>query len=221
MQSNSPRSRDYFITINQGAKSYDEALEIVKSLNTKLYAAIYHDKDILQEKDENGVITEKPKKKHLHIVLELKNPTSFNSIQNKFEGAHIETPRYKKSAYQYLIHNSPRSKEKYQYSPDEIISNDLKAVKFYIESEDYEIFKENMWLRYIYKESDIKNANNEETIKNILLTNFIEKMLRMKINKEFIMSYCVSVLTKKNIEPEHIEDIKNEIKEKVAKYKYN
>ena len=79
----------------------------------------------------------------------------------------------------------------------------------------------NMWLRYIYKESDIKNANNEETIKNILLTNFIEKMLRMKINKEFIMSYCVSVLTKKNIEPEHIEDIKNEIKEKVAKYKYN
>ena len=149
MPSNSPRSRDYFITINQGAKSYDEALEIVKSLNTKLYAAIYHDKDILQEKDENGVITEKPKKKHLHIVLELKNPTSFNSIQNKFEGAHIETPRYKKSAYQYLIHNSPRSKEKYQYSPDEIISNDLKAVKFYIESEDYEIFKENMWLRYM------------------------------------------------------------------------
>lgn len=149
MPSNSPRSRDYFITINQGAKSYDEALEIVKSLNTKLYAAIYHDKDILQEKDENGVITEKPKKKHLHIMLELKNPTSFNSIQNKFEGAHIETPRYKKSAYQYLIHNSTRSKEKYQYSPDEIISNDLKAVKFYIESEDYEVFKENMWLRYV------------------------------------------------------------------------
>lgn len=149
MPSNSPRYRDYFITINQGAKSYDEALEIVKSLNTKLYAAIYHDKDVLREKDENGVITEKPKKKHLHIMLELKNPTSFNSIQNKFEGAHIETPRYKKSAYQYLIHNSPMSKEKYQYSPDEIISNDLKAVKFYIESEDYEIFKENMWLRYM------------------------------------------------------------------------
>ena len=149
MPSNSPRYRDYFITINQGAKSYDEALEIVKSLNTKLYAAIYHDKDVLREKDENGVITEKPKKKHLHIMLELKNPTSFNSIQNKFEGAHIETPRYKKSAYQYLIHNSPMSKEKYQYSPYEIISNDLKAVKFYIESEDYEIFKENMWLRYM------------------------------------------------------------------------
>ena len=77
MPSNSPRSRDYFITINQGAKSYDEALEIVKSLNTKLYAAIYHDKDILQEMDENGAITEKPKRKHLHIVMELKNPISF------------------------------------------------------------------------------------------------------------------------------------------------
>ena len=149
MPSNSPRSRDYFITINQGAKSYDEALEIVKSLNTKLYAAIYHDKDILQEMDENGAITEKPKRKHLHIVMELKNPISFNSIQKKFEGAHIETIKYKKSAYQYLIHNSPKSKEKYQYSPDEIISNDLTAVKFAIESEDYEIFKENMWLRYM------------------------------------------------------------------------
>lgn len=149
MPSNSPRSRDYFITINQGAKCYEEALEIVKSLNTKLYAAICHDKDILLEKDENGVITEKPKKKHWHIMLELKNPTSFNSIQNKFEGAHIETPRYKKSAYQYLIHNSRNSKEKYQYSPDEIVSNDLKAVKFAIESEDYEVFKENMWLQYV------------------------------------------------------------------------
>ena len=70
-------------------------------------------------------------------------------MQNKFEGAHIEMPRYKKSAYQYLIHNSRNSREKYQYSPDEIISNDLTAVKFYIESEDYEIFKENMWLRYM------------------------------------------------------------------------
>lgn len=79
----------------------------------------------------------------------------------------------------------------------------------------------NMWLRYIYKENEIKNANSEDTIKNILLSNITEKMLRMKINKEFIMSYCVSVLTKKKIDQEHIENIKNEIKEKVAKYKYN
>ena len=149
MASNSPKFRDYFVTINEGAKCYDEALEIVKNLNVKLYAAIYHDKDILREMDENGAITEKPKRKHLHIVMELKNPVSFNSIQKKFEGAHIETIKYKKSAYQYLIHNSPKSKEKYQYSPDEIISNDLTAVKFAIETEDYEVFKENMWLRYM------------------------------------------------------------------------
>ena len=91
MASNSPKFRDYFVTINEGAKSYEEALEIVKNLNVKLYAAIYHDKDILREVDENGAITEKPKRKHLHIVMELKNPISFNSIQKKFEGAHIET----------------------------------------------------------------------------------------------------------------------------------
>lgn len=149
MASNSPKFRDYFVTINEGAKCYDEALEIVKNLNTKLYAAIYHDKDILREMDENGAINEKPKRKHMHIVMELKNPISFNSIQKKFEGAHIETIKYKKSAYQYLIHNSQNSKEKYQYSPDEIISNDLTAVKFAIETEDYEVFKENMWLQYM------------------------------------------------------------------------
>ena len=150
MSSNSPKFRDYFITINEGAPCYEHALDIVKNLNTKLYALIVHDKDVLRHVDEaTGIITEEPKKTHKHIVLEVKNPVSFGAMVRRFEGAHIETIKYKKSAYQYLIHNSPKSKEKYQYSPDEIISNDLKAVKFYIESEDYEVFKENMWLRYM------------------------------------------------------------------------
>ena len=144
MASNSPKYRDYFITINEGAKCYDDALDNVKSLSYKLYACIYHDKDVLMELQEDGTIKQTPKKKHLHIIVEVRNPVSFNAMQGRFEGAHIETIKYKKSAYQYLIHNSPKSKEKYQYSPDEIISNDLNAVKFAIESEDYEVFKENM-----------------------------------------------------------------------------
>lgn len=150
MGANSPKFRDYFITINQGAPCYENALEIVKELNTKLYALIVHDKDILREVDEaTGAVTEKPKQVHKHIVLEVKNPVSFEAMKKRFEGAHIETIKYKKSAYQYLIHNSPKSKEKYQYSPEEIVSNDLQAVKFAIETEDYEVFKENNWLRYM------------------------------------------------------------------------
>ena len=150
MASNSPKFRDYFITINEAAPCYEHALDIVKDMNTKIYALIVHDKDVLTHVDEGtGIITEEPKKTHKHIVLEAKNPVSFGAMVRRFEGAHIETIKYKKSAYQYLVHNSPKSKEKYQYSPDEIISNDLQAVKFAIETEDYEVFKENNWLRYI------------------------------------------------------------------------
>ena len=150
MSSNSPKFRDYFVTINKGAPCYENALEIVKELNTRLYALIVHDKDIIQSLDtDSGELKEEPKKTHKHIVIECKNPVSFEAMKKRFEGAHIETIKYKKSAYQYLIHNSPKSKEKYQYSPDEIVSNDLQAVKFAIETEDYEVFKENNWLRYM------------------------------------------------------------------------
>lgn len=150
MGSNSPKFRDYFITINEGAPCYEKALEITKEQNYKLYGLIVHDKDILREVDkETGAVKETPKKTHKHIVLEVKNPVSFQAMQKRFEGAHIETIKYKKSAYQYLIHNSPNSKEKYQYPLDQIVSNDLNAIKFAIESETFEIFKENNWLRYM------------------------------------------------------------------------
>lgn len=142
---NSPKYRDYFITINEGAECYESALEIVKELNTTLWAFIVHDKDMLV--GEDGEMTRK--KTHCHIVIECKNPVSFEAMRRRFLGAHIETIKYKKSAYQYLIHNSPLSHEKYQYSLDEIISPNLEAVKNTIESETFELFKENQWLRYI------------------------------------------------------------------------
>lgn len=150
MGTNSPKFRDYFITINKGAPCYEDALEIVKETNYKLFGLIVHDKDVLIEQDETtGEMKQTPKAVHKHIVLEVKNPVSFEAMKNRFQGAHIETIKFKKSAYQYLVHNSPKSKEKYQYTTDEIISNDLQAVKFAIETEDFEVFKENNWLRYI------------------------------------------------------------------------
>lgn len=147
MATNSPKYRDYFITINKGAKCYDKALEITKDLNYKLFAFIKHDKDITIDENTGE---EKPKTEHYHLVVELKNPISFTSMQNKFEGAHIVNPRYKKSAYQYLIHNSPLSKgEKYEYDLKEIITNDLNAVKYIIETETSELFQQNKFLYYI------------------------------------------------------------------------
>ena len=150
MASNSPKCRDYFITINKGAECYEEVEQIVQTMKYKLYALIVHDKDVLEtENEETGVVEKTLKETHKHLMLELENPLSFNSIQNKFKGGHIETPKYKKSAYQYLLHNTPNSKEKYQYDVKEIITNSLEQVKFIIESETYELFYENQFLRYI------------------------------------------------------------------------
>lgn len=146
MGSNSPKFRDYFITINEGAPCYENALQIVKELNVKLYAFIIHDKDI--QLDENGAVLG-PKKKHVHIMVEVENPISFQAMQKRFQGAHIEVPKYKKSAYQYLIHNLPTAREKYQYPLEDIISNDIAAIKYIIESETFELFQENKFLVYI------------------------------------------------------------------------
>jgi hypothetical protein len=83
-------------------------------------------------------------------MIELKNPVSFNGMQKRFEGAHIDIPKYKKSAYQYLIHNSPRSKgEKYEYSLEDIITNDKAQVKHIIETETNELFIETKFLIYM------------------------------------------------------------------------
>lgn len=145
---NSPKYRDFFITINQEAECYENVLDIVKELNIKLYAFIIHDKDEMI--DENGVKTGVKKPTHKHLMMELKNPVSFNAMQNRFKGAHIDIPKYKKSAYQYLVHNSPNSRGvKYQYDTEAIISNDLQAVKYIIETETSEVFKQNMFLVYI------------------------------------------------------------------------
>lgn len=146
MATNSPKYRDFFITINKGAECYEDALEIVKELNYKLYALILHDKDTII--DEDGTL--KPKSEHKHLMFELKNPVSFNKMQERFKGAHIIVPKYKKSAYQYLVHNSPNSKgEKYQYSLDEIITNDKQQIEYIIETEDSELFRQNKFLVYI------------------------------------------------------------------------
>lgn len=146
----SPKNRDYFITINKESEAFGDVEERVKALNSKIYAIILHDKDILSVlNNETGVVEETPKREHYHVMVELKNPISFESMRNKFPGAHIEVPKYKKSAYQYLLHNSKYSKEKYQYDFSEIITNAPIVVKDTIENETMEQFHETQFLLYI------------------------------------------------------------------------
>lgn len=146
MSITSPKYRNYFITINQGAESYENALEIVKDLNTSLYALIVHDKD--EELDDEGVFI--PKKVHKHLCVELRNAITFQSMQKKFVGAHIEVMKYRKASYQYLVHNRPNAKEKYQYDTSAIISNNLDSVKDIINAEEgAREFSEYDFIRYI------------------------------------------------------------------------
>lgn len=96
----------------------------VKTLtNLKTYAMIDHDCDI---KDDGT-----PKKKHFHIVLTFKDTTSSKTISNvmKVDEQYINKIKSTtKSAELYLIHkNNP---EKYQYKPEDVISNFDYAEKY-------------------------------------------------------------------------------------------
>lgn len=146
---NSPKTRDYFITANPGAECYEDLLERINEGAPALFALITHDKDKILSTDEDGNIHEEPKTIHKHAVIEWRNPISFSSMLKRFPGAHIVMPKYKRSAYQYLIHNSPNSKEKYQYPLDDIISNNIQQVKLIIETEQSELFYSNQIVRYM------------------------------------------------------------------------
>lgn len=82
----------------------------------KRYAIAVHDQDLLE--------SNKPKKKHFHIVMTFSNATTIGAVAKwlKLEPQYIERIRYTtKSAMLYLVHrNNP---EKYQYNPEVIIAN--------------------------------------------------------------------------------------------------
>lgn len=141
MSEKSERSRLFLITAHQNAACFCQMQEILTDGKFDLWALIKHDKDI----EEDGTLTPP----HWHAIIECPNARTFNSVRKQFEGAHIEIPNYKKSTYQYLLHNSPNSKEKYQYDFEKIISNSPESVKDIINSEEYEPFLENKVNEYI------------------------------------------------------------------------
>ena len=89
----------------------------VKSLtNIKTYDMIVHDKDV----DDNWVL----KKPHFHAVLTFSKPTTIGTVANalKVEPQYVQKIKTKtKFARLYLIHFNDQSK--YQYKPEEVISN--------------------------------------------------------------------------------------------------
>ncbi len=91
--------------------------DFIKNLEPELIAGIIHDKD---NKDGDNV------KNHYHIFLKFKNARSLTNIANIMD---LKEEHFQKwddrsdNGFLYLIHGTKESNEKFQYSPEEVLSN--------------------------------------------------------------------------------------------------
>ena len=129
------RQRAFNLVINKNAKCYEEIKQIIENLcNVTLYGLILHDKDTT----EAGQI----KEPHYHLFIKFKNARTFQSIKKQFEGAHVERVLNENQSIKYLFHKTTNAKAqgKYQYSPNELLTNDITKIQEILKEEDYHTF---------------------------------------------------------------------------------
>ena len=129
------RQRAFNLVINKNAKCYGEVKQIIENLcNLALYGLILHDKDTTEE----GQI----KEPHYHLFLKFKNARTFQSLSKQFEGAHIESVLNENQSIKYLMHQTTAAKAqgKYQYSINELLTNDITKIQEVLKEEDYHTF---------------------------------------------------------------------------------
>lgn len=178
------RSRNWFLTINPNAECYKKIKDIISSYKYNHFAMIYHEKDEENENDQ-----------HIHIVLELQNPRSFEAIQSKFIGAHIEQVKFKFQAYKYLIHLENDNKRKYHV--DDIITDNIDYYKECIKSDEYEKLE----TQTIF--NDIYNGINT-------ITEFVRKYGLYQVSR---FTGILSTMIRENQYIERINDLENKIRE--------
>lgn len=115
----------------------------VKAKQIVSYAYILHDKDFYTsdavDKDTGDILHTKGEIKppHIHIYLRLVNNRDMGEIRRWFEskdesGLKIncltQVVRDRVSCINYLIHNTKGSKDKYQYSVDDVISYNVEHI---------------------------------------------------------------------------------------------
>lgn len=180
--------------------------EIKKILNQKVkdnvlvrYAGITHDKD----KFENG----EDKKPHVHIALNLNSDWSPSDIAKWFKDDVQRIQKGKgKGKYKfqnmesYLIHDTPDSKSKYQYSLDDVFTS------------GYDFKTEIDRIR-----NDVKEASNYSRINDVLSEIMENKIPRIKIgdhlSNEDRLKYSKQIETAYKIRNENLskEDNKREM----------
>ena len=117
-----PKSRTMMYTQQIAHFPLKEVRKLEERIKLKIkplkYAIITHDKDV----DENGNAAEE----HIHVVLTFKNARSVKNIARLLS----DKPQYlevwdgrEENAFAYLVHQTEKSKTKYQYAPTEVIAN--------------------------------------------------------------------------------------------------
>lgn len=114
--------------------SFDDLLELLKRYKERIahFAFIYHDKDIYEEDNEElGHKKGELKKPHFHLLLDFYNGHTFTSVKRMFttqdDKPRVERISDRQAKFEYLTHNN--YPEKYQYSEDEIYSNNIEYYK--------------------------------------------------------------------------------------------
>ena len=135
----SNRAKQWFITINKGANCFNDIEAIVLQQTNCTYYLILHDRDNI-------------KQEHYHLVILYQNARSYESIKNKFDGAHIEQADYPVKAIRYLIHKDNPEKE--PYILDEIKTNDVREhLEEILQEQMVEPFDPNKITFYFYQDN--------------------------------------------------------------------
>lgn len=125
-----------------------ELKEILEKSGAEKWAFILHDKDSKDDSDgildENGTVgtlskegeeqaqspstnTHKPLvRQHFHVVLKFENAHTISSVAKLFkdEEQYVEVWKGKiENAWSYLLHRTNGAKSKFQYSPQDVVSN--------------------------------------------------------------------------------------------------
>lgn len=160
--------RNYFITINEGAKCYDNIDEILASISNSCdYAYIYHNdieevKDIDEFKDliDNG----EELKQHIHLVIKFNNQRSFNVVMKMFEGAHIEVSKSLVASCRYLCHLDNTDKKKYDIR--DVIQHNNLFDRYYASGEifSYESIYNNISRGFINDYNDVLRIYGVEQV---------------------------------------------------------
>lgn len=107
-------------------KDWKQAVKrIVKATNPSQWASIIHDKDITEDGE--------PVEPHLHLMLYFKHARSPKNVAWEINGKigkreDVKTERLEffqrvNNGYSYLVHHTQGAKDKYQYDPNQVLSN--------------------------------------------------------------------------------------------------